>query len=121
VVKAVLDTNILIDFLRGLPQARAEMDMYTLRAISVVTWIEVLVGAEPTALAKTLAFLEKFEVIPLDETVAMRAASIRRQHRVKLPDAIVWASADVGSLLLVTRNTKDFPAGTPRVRHPYSL
>ena len=38
---------------------------------------------------------------------------------MKLPDAIVWASARRQGRLLVSRNTKDFPAGDPGVRHPY--
>jgi predicted nucleic acid-binding protein len=40
---------------------------------------------------------------------------------MRLPDAIIWASADVHSMLLVTRNTKDFPADLPGIRIPYML
>ena len=43
-VKALLDTNILIDFLRGLPAARDELNRYEDKAISVITWMEVMVG-----------------------------------------------------------------------------
>jgi predicted nucleic acid-binding protein len=46
---------------------------------------------------------------------------LRQKHRVKLPDAIVWASAQAHSLLLVSRNTKDFSADYPGVRVPYEL
>ena len=46
---------------------------------------------------------------------------IRKQRRIKLPDAIVWASAQVNSLLLVSRNVKDFPADEPGVRVPYQV
>jgi len=46
---------------------------------------------------------------------------IRQQRRIRLPDAIVWASAQQHSLLLVSRNTKDFPASEPGVRVPYKL
>ncbi len=51
--------------------------------------------------------------------LARRAISIRREHRLKLPDAIVWASALGANALLVTRNTKDFPRDEPSVRFPY--
>ena len=44
-VKALFDTNILIDFLRGVHAAREELGRYQLKAISLVTWMEVLVGA----------------------------------------------------------------------------
>ncbi len=37
----------------------------------------------------------------------------------RLPDAIIWATAREASALLVTRNTKDFPADVPGVRVPY--
>jgi hypothetical protein len=38
---------------------------------------------------------------------------------VKLPDALVWASARAESALLVTRDTKAFPKAEPGVRVPY--
>jgi hypothetical protein len=50
-----------------------------------------------------------------------RAVDLRQKHRVKLPDAIVWASAQAHSLLLVSRNTKTFSAHHPSVRVPYQL
>jgi hypothetical protein len=40
---------------------------------------------------------------------------------MKLPDAIIWASAQANAMLLVTRNTKDFPATDPGVRVPYRI
>lgn len=118
-VKALLDTNVLIDFLRGLPAASAELARYTDPAISVVTWMEVLVGTPPGLEQATRDFLDGFGLIPLDAAVAERAVALRRTHRLKLPDAIVWASAQVHARLLVTRDTKGFPADDPGVRVPY--
>jgi predicted nucleic acid-binding protein len=120
-VKALFDTNILIDFLYAVPQARKELDRFEDKAISVVTWMEVMVGASASADAGTRGFLASFVLIELDEGVADRAVALRREHRIKLPDAIVWASAQTQSRLLVTRNTKDFPASNPGIRHPYTL
>ena len=40
---------------------------------------------------------------------------------MKLPDAIIWASAQANGLLFVTRNTKDFPANDPGMRMPYRV
>lgn len=51
--------------------------------------------------------------------VAREAIEVRRLHRMRLPDAIVLASARVESALLVTRNTKDFPGSLPGVHVPY--
>jgi predicted nucleic acid-binding protein len=63
VVKALFDTNILIDFLRGVPAARDELGRYADKAISVVTWMEVMVGAPPPAEQGTRAFLDGFVLI----------------------------------------------------------
>lgn len=120
-VKALLDSNILIDLLQGKLPARAELDRYDDKAISVITWIELLAGATPVNEAGVRAFLDSFDMIALDAAIAEEAASLRRSFRVKLPDAVIWASARVGGRLLVTRNTKDFPAADPGVRHPYRV
>ena len=50
-VKALLDTNILIDYLRGVGAARTELGRYQDKAISIITWMEVLVGAAPGVVA----------------------------------------------------------------------
>ena len=118
-VAALLDTNILIDQLLGVAAATEELARYETPAISIVTWIEVLVGATPSEEARVRLFLDDFDVVPLDADVAEEAAQLRRRHRMKLPDAIVWASARRGGRLLVTRNTKDFPVDDPGIRHPY--
>jgi predicted nucleic acid-binding protein len=121
VVKALFDTNILIDFLRGVPAARDELNRYPDKAISSVTWMEVIAGAPELTEQGTRGFLDGFALVDLDEAVAERAVTLRRQHRLKLPDAIVWASAQVRAMLLVTRDTKGFPADDPGVRMPYRV
>lgn len=118
-VRALFDTNILIDFLRGVQAAREELARYDDKAISVVTWMEVIAGAPAEAERRTRMFLDGFGLVGLDAPVAERAVALRRQHRLKLPDAIVWASAQVRAMLLVTRDTKGFPADDPGVRMPY--
>ncbi len=120
-MKAVFDFNILIDFLQGRLEAKGELERYDDRAISILTWIEVMLGTTPETNLATRAYLSGFEVIPLDDVIAEGAVELRRRHRMKLPDAIVWASARRDGRLLVTRDTKDFPLDDPGVRTPYSL
>jgi predicted nucleic acid-binding protein len=120
-VKALFDTNILVDYLNAVPQARTELQRYTEKAISIITWMEVMVGTTDDVADATRAFLGAFDVIALDEAIAERAVSLRRGHHIKLPDAIIWATAQVHAMLLVTRNTRDFAAGDPGVRMPYRL
>jgi len=121
VVKALLDTNILIDYLKGIDQAREAIGRYDDSAISVVTWMEVMIGAEDNQADDCRGFLSRFALVVIDEAVAEAAVVLRRQYRMKPPDAIVWASARTQDRLLVTRNTRDFPANDPGVRAPYSL
>jgi predicted nucleic acid-binding protein len=40
---------------------------------------------------------------------------------MKLPDAIIWATAQVNEMLLVTRNVKDFSESDPGIRCPYKI
>lgn len=120
-VRALFDTNILIDHLRGIPAARDELARYSDKAISVITWMEVLVGAPTVLQDRTRGFLEGFDVIDIDRKVAERAVVLRRTHRIKLPDAIVWACAHVHAMLFVTRDARDFRADDPGVRMPYRV
>jgi len=118
----LFDTNILIDYLRGLKEAADLLDSVRDRRISVITWMEVLVGAEGAAEDATLrGFLASFRIVELDAPVAAAAVAVRRRLRVKLPDAIVYASALATNCTFVTRNTKDFPEDTPSVHIPYRL
>jgi predicted nucleic acid-binding protein len=120
-VKALLDTNILVDYLNAVPEARIELQRYTEKAISIITWTEVMVGADGDLEVPTRNFLNSFDVIAVDQQIAERAVGLRRAHRVKLPDAVIWATAQAHAMLLVTRNTKDFPNDDPGVRAPYRL
>ncbi len=120
-MKALFDTSILTDFLRGIPQASRELTRYEPHAISVVTWMEVMTGTPEPAVIETRKFLAAFDLVDLDPAVAERAVQLRQTHRLKLPDAIVWASAQTRSMLLVTRDEKGFPPDDPGVRIPYRL
>ena len=120
-MKALFDTSLLIDYLNAVPEAAAEIERYEDGAISIITWIEVMVGATASTREALRTFVNSFDVIQIDNGIAERAVALRQERRLKLPDAIIWATARQSSRLLVTRNTKDFPAGEPDVRHPYRL
>ena len=119
-MKALFDTNILIDYLAGVPGAKAELARHRRRCISVVTWMEVLAGAQGAVEEDVIEmFLRDFTLVELTRPIAREAVAIRRTRRIRLPDAIIWATARHESALLVTRNTKDFPPDEPGVRVPY--
>ena len=121
-VNAVSDSDVLIDWFRGHPEAAAVFATYDRVMISRVTWIEVLVGA---ATAESEAFtrriLSAFTIIDISDAIAEEAVILRRRGRLKLPDAIILATARVQGCVLLTRNTRDFDASDANVNIPYRL
>jgi predicted nucleic acid-binding protein len=53
-------------------------------------------------------FIYQTSVIELERDIKLKTADIRKNHRIKLPDAIIAATAAVYQLSLITRNSKDF-------------
>lgn len=78
--------------------------------ISAITEIELLCWK--TATEKDLELLHSFIndalVIELEQAIKLKTADIRKAHRIKLPDAIIAATAMIYDFTLVTRNTDDF-------------
>ncbi|MFA9460455.1 type II toxin-antitoxin system VapC family toxin [Thiohalorhabdus methylotrophus] len=121
-MNAVFDTNILVDYLNGVHQAAEELQHYSQRLISQITWMEVMVGCRTVEEENIVrGFLETFDVIPLEAKVAESAVMLRRGNRLKLPDAVILATAECRQALLVTRDSKDFPVDGPGIRIPYQL
>jgi predicted nucleic acid-binding protein len=118
---SLYDTNILIDYLNGIKAARTELSGASDPAISTVTWIEVMAGVSPPVEDTVRRFLATFRQLAVTSEVAERAVAIRRALKVKLPDAIILATAQRSGRTLVTRNTKDFGAGMAGVRVPYRI
>jgi hypothetical protein len=119
--KVLFDTNILIDHLSGIELAGAELRSYQDRAISIITWMEVMAGSNSEDESRIRAFLTSFRCLPITPDVAERSFLVRKQRKLKLPDAIILATAQAADRLLITRNTRDFPADDPGVRIPYRL
>lgn len=121
-MSVLLDSCILIDFLAGREQARAYLSGVAGAAISLVSWMEVMSGpASPEEEAVIRGFLAAFVVLPVDAAVAEDTVGLRRARRLKLPDAIIYATARVHGRTLVTRNNRDFRDGDAGVEVPYVL
>ena len=119
---ACVDSDVMIDYFDGIDAAGEELSRYDRLMISRITWMEVLVGAPGEELREVREnSLRRFPIVELDEQVAREAIALRQEHRLKLPDAIIWASARLNSAMLVTRNTKDFPMRDPGIRAPYRV
>ncbi len=121
-----LDANILIDALLEHDPARREMLRISASGarmwISRMAWIEVLSKGNDAVVREACQFLERFGLDEIDDEISHRAAALRRNRpRLKSPDAIILATAQIRGRVLITRNTKDFPAEMPGIRVPYTL
>lgn len=120
-MKAVIDSDVLIDYLQGHPEAKIEIERYSEPLFSIISWIEVMCGAENNierAAAESL--FKSMKCVELTAIVARQAVIERKVRKLKLPDATILASADQEGCIMVTRNSKDFDTDDPRVRIPYT-
>jgi predicted nucleic acid-binding protein len=121
-----LDANILIDSLLEHDPAQREIMRIAASGarmwVSRMAWIEVLSKGNDTVVREAINFLSRFGLDEIDDEISLRAAALRRERpRLKSPDAIILATAQIRGRVLVTRNTKDFPPEMPGIRVPYTL
>ena len=103
VADLLVDTDIFIDHLRG---AVALVPGRHRLHYSAITRAELFAGSTATNLSTQL--LAPFRELGVDRAVAERAGRIAREFGVRLPDALVAATAVEHGLGLVTRNRKHF-------------
>ena len=120
------DTGVVLDVLAGHAPARSELQRALSQGgrawVSRLTWAEILSQATPACLRDAEAFMAGFSIDEIDEEIASRAAALRRERpQLGLLDAAVLATAMTRGRVLITRNTKDFPAAMPGIRIPYTL
>lgn len=125
--KYLIDSNIVIDYLDNKLQPKAMSFMNDVvdevPLISVVTKIEVLRFNAPEAAYSILrSFIDESIIVGLDDVVVGRTIEICRSNKIKLPDAIIAATAISNDLTLLTRNADDFNkiAGV-RVLNPWKF
>ena len=118
---AVVDTNVLIYALSGTyPAADAAIKDGASWGllISIITKIELLTKVHPGQEGGINQLLNQCTLVYLDDEIADVAIRLRKQHKLKTPDAIVYATALVSGRTLVTFNTKDFKQGMASVHIP---
>lgn len=115
------DTNILVDWLFDRAPAVQELSRYRGHRISRIVWSEILAGEPVHRRGPLQQLLGPFDVVELDSRIASAASDLRHRTGMKLLDAFILATAQVHGAILVTRNTRDFPANIPGVRIPYTL
>jgi hypothetical protein len=122
----LIDSDVLIDYLRGHEPARRRLRQAIRRGPvygSVITRAEVLAGMRDAEAAPTLAMLRSLSWLPVDLAIADHAGALAHRHRsahptIGLPDYLIAATADLLGLRLLTRNVRHFPM-LPRLRPAY--
>jgi hypothetical protein len=103
VADLLVDTDVFVDHLRG----AHEFDPRNHRIhYSVITRAELFAGNTATGLVNTM--LAAFGEIHIGRGVAERAGRIRRETGLRLPDALIAATAVENKLGLFTRNRSEF-------------
>lgn len=112
----LFDTDVLIDFSRGVEKAREKIKKfevdYTL-SISVITQLELMVGCENKSEFKSLQnFLKRFEIIQPDKSISEKSVELfenyRLSHGVLIADMLIASTALVLEIPLISQNRKDF-------------
>ncbi len=111
----LLDTSVVIDHLRGRPDAAAYLATLADRPFtSVVVVAELYAGVRDGSERVQLdRFLSGLDVLPLTLRTAVQGGLFRRQygrsHNVGLDDALIAATVAEANATLVTLNRKHFP------------
>ncbi len=109
----LIDSNAVIDYLSGELPNDGMMFMNTvinnIPLISIISKIEVLgYNTSQEAHQLLLDFIGDSIVIRLSENIVNKTISLRKEYKIKIPDAIIAATAIENKMVLMTRNIKDF-------------
>lgn len=126
-VSYLFDTNILIYYFNGdlSPEVKEIVTALMKQdfSLSIISKMEFLGFNQFTLEDKQQAniFLSFSKILALEEVVVEQVIQIKQTKKIKLPDAIIAATALHYDMELVTRNTKDFSDIDITVRNPFSL
>jgi len=106
----LLDTNIIIYMVKN----ELDLSLFTKENdtlyISSVSYMECLGYNFSNAMEEQIIteLCNSFEHILIENKIIKQTIEIRKNHKIKLPDAIIAATAIINKLPLVSHNTKDF-------------
>ncbi len=111
----LLDTNTIIYYLKGdlPPKGMHELsEIIDLEppSISIITKIEILGFKTDNLKEKKLTsqFVNGCFIFNLNNQIVNHTIQLRQNYKIKIPDAIIAATAIVSNMILITHNTEDF-------------
>jgi predicted nucleic acid-binding protein len=106
----LIDTNIIIDFSENRLPLNAKLFVAEVidnePNISIINKIELLGFSLVTP--EIIEFTDSTNIINLTKDVANQTIKLRKNRKIKLPDAIIASTVLAHNLTLISRNTKDF-------------
>ncbi len=104
----LLDSNIIVYLSQNLVNLDDIADDDSIMAVSAITYMEVL--GYPFGDAKQRAFIEKLfsflEILYIDEDIAYKTVLLRKDNKIKLPDAIICAITLAKEASLITNDER---------------
>jgi hypothetical protein len=109
-LRAVLDTNAVVSLLTGNRDLAVKLEGAEYVGISIVSYLEFLAfdGLTDTDRSCFSDFCSRVQIEPLtmdDNRLLQLALELRSRHRLKLPDAIIGATAIARDALLITNDS----------------
>jgi predicted nucleic acid-binding protein len=111
----LIDTDVLINFLRGREHVRvffASMAEEHTFYCSAITVAEICVGMKPDEKSRTDELIDGLDVLAVDREIAQKAGNYKcsiRSRALELADCIIAATAFCNRAILVTGNTRHYP------------
>jgi len=111
----LIDTDVLIDAGRGVPDAIAclqSLQSTSALATSVITEMELVVGCRDKAELQVIEhFLKQFQIVKVSEAISDKAVELLKMYRLShgllIADAFIAASAIVLGWDFITKNRDD--------------
>jgi tRNA(fMet)-specific endonuclease VapC len=108
------DTNIFINLFRGKENIKEALKKIGKEntALSIVTYAEIIYGTKKNDLQKIKDFFEQYTIIDIDKNISTIFKGVvlnySFNHHIKIPDALIAATAINDGMPLYTENKKDF-------------
>ena len=109
-INAIFDSDILINYSKEEINLDIYFNSYEKIYISVITYMEIFGYEFKNKNEENLlkSIMEKIDTININEDIINKVIEVRKKFKVKLPDAIIFATATYLNVDLITINKDDF-------------